>query len=196
MFPPQQFTGHRPSSPGALRLAPARPQYTPLIRPTSSSSTAQGQLPNAHGYPTISLPTKSFQPAAERQRRDVVGIRDLPPLLDISYNKYNADYKSDNSSVLGQAEGKTPINLMPTEFSLKQFAKRMGHPIFGAINKWKNVWVAAFLEKKHCSYIQGENRLKQLRDGPLHRETVVADFLETFKTWLPLDNFDNAEWIR
>jgi hypothetical protein len=25
---------------------------------------------------------------------------------------------------------------------------------------------------------------------------VVANFLKTFKTWLPLDNFDNAEWIR
>jgi len=24
---------------------------------------------------------------------------------------------------------------------------------------------------------------------------VVADFLETFEVWLPLDNFDNAEWI-
>ena len=24
---------------------------------------------------------------------------------------------------------------------------------------------------------------------------VVADFLETFETWLPFENFDNAEWI-
>ena len=35
-----------------------------------------------------------------------------------------------------------------------------------------------------------------MRDGPLHWETVVAEFLETFETWLPLENFDNAEWIR
>jgi hypothetical protein len=25
---------------------------------------------------------------------------------------------------------------------------------------------------------------------------AVADFLETFETWLPLENFNNAEWIR
>ena len=25
---------------------------------------------------------------------------------------------------------------------------------------------------------------------------VVADFLDTFTTWLPLENLDNAEWIR
>jgi hypothetical protein len=38
--------------------------------------------------------------------------------------------------------------------------------------------------------------LKEVCDGPLHWETAVADFFETFETWLPLDNFDNAEWIR
>ena len=37
--------------------------------------------------------------------------------------------------------------------------------------------------------------MKQLRDGPLLWETAVADFLETFNTWLPWENFDNAEWI-
>jgi len=37
--------------------------------------------------------------------------------------------------------------------------------------------------------------LKQLSDGPLHWEIAVADCLETFESWLPLDNFDNAEWI-
>jgi hypothetical protein len=56
--------------------------------------------------------------------------------------------------------------------------------------------VAGFLEKKHRFIIPGQNRLKQLRTGPLHWEMAVADFLETFETWLPLENFDNAEWIR
>jgi hypothetical protein len=27
-------------------------------------------------------------------------------------------------------------------------------------------------------------------------ETAVEDFFETFESWLPLDNFDNVEWIR
>jgi len=40
-----------------------------------------------------------------------------------------------------------------------------------------------------------QNRLKQVWDGPLHSDTAVADFLETFDTSLPLDNFHNAEWI-
>ena len=56
--------------------------------------------------------------------------------------------------------------------------------------------MAGFLKKKHWSSIQGQNHLKPLRDGPLHWETAVADFLETFECWLQLDNFDNAEWIR
>jgi hypothetical protein len=97
---------------------------------------------------------------------------------------------------LGGAEGKAPISLKQTEFSLKQFAKRMGQPNFSTFNKWKKVWVAGFLEKKHWSIIPGQNRLKQMRNGPRRWEMAVADFLETFDTWLPLENFDNAEWIR
>jgi hypothetical protein len=42
---------------------------------------------------------------------------------------------------------------------------------------------------------RGPNRLKQLQDGLLHWETAVADFLETFGTWLHLENLDNACWI-
>jgi hypothetical protein len=132
----------------------------------------------------------------EPRRTDIAGIADLPPLPEISYDQYDADYESDDSSDLGGAEGEAPISLKQTEFSLKQFAKRMGQPNFSAFNKWKKVWVARFLEKKHRSIIRGQNRLKQLRDGPLHWETAVADFLEAFDTWLPLKNFDNAEWIR
>ena len=81
-------------------------------------------------------------------------------------------------------------------FTLKQFTTRMRQPNFSTFNKWKKVWVAGFLEMKHQSIIPGQNRLKQQRDGPLHWETAVADFLETFQKWLPLENFDNAEWIR
>jgi hypothetical protein len=43
--------------------------------------------------------------------------------------------------------------------------------------------------------IRRQNRLKLLRDGPLHRDTVVADFVGTFETWLPFDNFDDSAWI-
>jgi len=50
------------------------------------------------------------------------------------------------------------------------------------------------LEKKHRSIVQGENHLKQLRDGPPRWETAVADFLVTFENWLRFEIFDNAKW--
>jgi len=195
MFPPQQFAGHGLSSPGAPRVPPALPGNYPVIRPTASASTAPGQLPGTPATPPITLPTKQFQPAAEPRRPDVAGIADLPPLPEISYDQYDAEYESDNLSALGGAEGKAPITFKQTEFSLKQFAKRMGQPNFSAFNQWKKVWVAGILEKKHRSIIRGQNHLKQLRNGPRHWETAVADFLETFETWLRLENFDNAECI-
>jgi len=80
----------------------------------------------------------------------------------ISYNEYDADDESDDSSNLGGAEGKPPVSLKQPEFSLKQFAKRMGQANYSAFNKWKKVWVAGFLENKHLSIIRGQNRLKQL----------------------------------
>jgi hypothetical protein len=82
---------------------------------------------------------------------------------------------------LGGAEGNVRISLEKTEFSLKQFAKRMGQPNFGEFEKWKTVWVAGSLEKKHQSIIPGQNRLEQQRDEPLHCEMAVGDFLETFR---------------
>jgi len=195
MFPPQQFTGQGPSSPGAPWVPPALPGNIPVIRLTSSSSTPYGQLPGAPGIHPISLPTKRFQPAAEPCRTDVAGSADLPPLPEISYDKIDAEYESDDSSDLGWAEANALISLKQTEFSLKQFAKRMGQPNFSAFNKWKKVWVAGFLEKKHRSIIPGQNRLKQQWNGPLHWDMAVADFLKTFEKWLPLENFDNAKWI-
>jgi len=114
----------------------------------------------------------------------------------MSYDVYDADDESDDSSHLGGEEGKPPISLKQTEFSLKQFAKRMGQANYSAFNKWKKVWVAGLLEKKHQSILRGQNQLKQVRDGALHWETAVADFLATFENWLLLVNFDNAEWIR
>jgi hypothetical protein len=146
MFLPQQFTGHGPLSPGAPRVPPAPPGINAVIRPTSSASTGPGQLPGASGRPPIRLPTERCQPDAELRRTDVARIADLPPLPEISYDQYDAQYGSNDSSDLGGAEGKAPISLKQTEFSLKQFAKRMGQPNFSTFNKWKKVWVAGFFE--------------------------------------------------
>jgi hypothetical protein len=103
MFPPQQFAGHGPSSPGAPRVPPAPPGNNPVIRPTSSASSAPGQLPGAPGRTPNSLPKKRFQPAAEPRRRDVAAIADLSPLPEISYHQYDEEYESDDSSDLGGA---------------------------------------------------------------------------------------------
>jgi hypothetical protein len=84
MFPPQQFAGHGLSSPGAPRVPPAPPPNNPVIRPTSSSSTAPGPLPSTPRRPPISLPTKQFQPAAEPRKTDIAGIANLLPLPDIA----------------------------------------------------------------------------------------------------------------
>jgi len=197
MFPQQEFPRQGPSSPAAPRVPPGPPGNNPVNRPTSSSSTpSPGPPSGAAGRPPISLPTKPFLPPVEPRKTDVPRIADLSPLPEISYDKYDADDGSDDSSDLRGAEGKPPVSLKQTEFSLKQFANRMGQANYSAFNKWKKVWVAGFLEKKHQSIIEAQNRLKQLRDGPLHWEMAVADFLETFESWLPLDNFDNAKWIR
>jgi hypothetical protein len=196
MIPPQQFTGQGPSSPCAPQVPPALTGNIPVIRPTSSTSTPYVQLPCTPGRPPISLPTKRFQPAAEPHRADVAGIADLAPLPEISFDELDADHQSNASSDLGGADGKPPTSLKQTEFSSKHFAKRIGQPNFDAFNKWKNVWVAGFLEKKHRSIIPGQNRVKHQRNGPLRWEMAVAHFLATFEKWLPLENFDNAEWIR
>jgi len=75
---------------------------------------------------------------------NVSGIANLPPLPEISYDKFDSDAKRDDLSDLGGDDGKVPIGLKQTEFSLKQFAIRMGQPNFSAFNKWKKVWVAGF----------------------------------------------------
>jgi hypothetical protein len=113
----------------------------------------------------------------------------------MSYDEFDADAESDDSLDLGGAEGEAPISLKQTEVSLKQFAKRMGQPNFSAFNKWKKVWVLGLHEKKHRSIVREQNRLKHFRDGCLHWERAVADFLPTFTIWLPLVNFDRAEWL-
>jgi hypothetical protein len=85
----------------------------------------------------------------------VGGIADLPPLPEISYDEFNADAESNDSSDFSGAEGKAPISWKQMEFSLKQFAKRMGQPNFSAFNKGRKPWVAGIHEKKHWSIIPG-----------------------------------------
>ena len=80
----------------------------------------------------------------------------------MSYDEYDAADGSDDSSDLGVAEGKLPISLKQTEFSFKQFARRMGQANYSAFDKWEKVWVAEFLEKRHRSIIRGQNQLKRI----------------------------------
>jgi len=189
IFPPQLFTGHGPSSPGAPRVPPAPPANISVTWRMSSASTAPGQLSATPGRPPINLPTKPVQHAAELCRSDVAGITDILSLRVISYDEYDAFDKFDDRLDFGSAKGKAPTRL-------KQFANRMWQPTFNMLNTWKKVWQSGFLEKKHRSIIQGQNRLKHLWDRPPQREMEVEDIWDTFKTRLPWEYFDNVEWIR
>jgi len=60
-------------------------------------------------------------------------------LPELCYDECDADDESDDLPDLGGAEGKPPVSLKQTEFSLKQFAKRMGQANYSAFNKWKKV---------------------------------------------------------
>jgi len=195
MFPPYQFTGRGQSSQEAPPVPPALPGINPVIRPTSSASIPYGQLPGVPGGPPISLTMKQFQPAVERRMTDVAGSVDLHPSSEISYDKFDEDNQSNNSSDLGRAKGNAPISLKQTQFSLKEFPKGKGQPNFCAFNKRKKGWVAGFLQKKYRSIFLGQNRLNQQQSGPLNWEMAGAEFVESFKTWLPLENFNNAECI-
>lgn len=196
MFPQEQFPGQGPSSAGAPRVPPGLSGSNPVNWPTSSSSYPPPEPPGAAWRDSISLPTKLFQLPVEPQETDDARIEDMPLLSEVAYDNYDADDDSDYSSVLGGAEGKPPVSLKQTKFSSKKFANRMGQANYSVCNKWKKVWVTWILEKKHWSIMWGQNHFKQLRNGPLPWETVVTDVLETFGSWLRLDNFDNAKWIR
>jgi len=78
---------------------------------------------------------------------------------------------------------------------LGAISKRIGQPNSCTSNKEKPVWVTGCLEPKHHSNILWQNGLKQLRDGPLLWEKLVAAVLALFENWLPLEYFENAEWI-
>jgi len=101
---------------------------------------------------------------------------DLPPLLEMSNDEYDAADESDNSLDMGSAEVKPPISLKQTEYSLKKFGKGMGQAKDSVVNKWKKVWVAGFLHNKHWSMIQEQNHLNQVQDWPQHWETAVVCF--------------------
>jgi len=197
MFPPLQIPGQGLSSPGELRVPPGPSEIHPVNWRTSSISNPPPEHHSgAPRRPLISLPMKLFQPPAELWNADVTGMTDLPPLPEMSYDNLAACDESDGWSDLGGAEGKQPIGLKQTKCSLKQFAQTMEQDNNSAFNKWKKVWVAGLLKKKHRSILWGQNRLKRVCVGPLHWEMAVADFLETLEKWVPLENFDNAEWIR
>jgi hypothetical protein len=100
---------------------------------------------------------KRIQPPAIPRKPHVAGVADLPLLLDMSCDEHDAADESNKSSDLSGTEGKPPISPKQTEFSLKQFANRMGQPNFSLSNKWHKVWMAGCLEKRHRSIMCGQN---------------------------------------
>jgi len=53
----------------------------------------------------MSLPTKWFQPPVKPQQTDKAGIVELPSLPEMSFNTYDADDETHDSSDLGGTEG-------------------------------------------------------------------------------------------
>jgi len=195
--PHLQIAGQGLSSPGAPWVPPGPPEDYPVNWPKSSSPNAPPEpRSDAPTRPPISLPLIRFQPHAEPWKTDVRNIRYSASWPGISYTYYDADDESNDSSDWGGTEIKLPVSLNQTEFSMKQFAKRMGQANYSGCNKWKKVWVAGFQEKKYRYNMREQNRLKQVRDGHLHWAMEVTDVSERFENCLPLGNFDNAEWIQ
>jgi len=147
MFPPPHIPGHGPSSPVEPTVPPRPPGTNPVNRATPPSHATPPEPPStAAGRSPISLPVKTFQPAAELWKTHVTQIADLTPVRAISDTEHDADTVSNDSLDLGRAEGKPPISLKQTEYSLKQFAKKMGQGNYSVVNRWKKVWVDGFWE--------------------------------------------------
>jgi hypothetical protein len=91
-------------------------------------------------------------------------VVDLPQLPEISCDDYDADRESDDFSDLGGTEGKPTVSLTQTEFTLKRFPEWIGQANYSEVNKWKKIWVAGFLQKKHQSIIWSQSRLKQVSE--------------------------------
>ena len=104
--PPPECSEQGPLFPVAPRVPPGLLETNRVNWPISfTSDPPPGPPTGAHGGTPISLPMKSFQPPVEPPITDVAGIGELPPLPEISYDDYDADDRSDDSSELGGAEG-------------------------------------------------------------------------------------------
>jgi hypothetical protein len=121
-------------------VPPRPPEKHPVNRPTSSSSNPPPQSPSGvlRRCPS-GLAIKSFLQPAELLKTDVARFSELPPMLDMTNNDYKEDDDSDNTSDFGSVEGKLPVSLKQTDFSLNQFAKMMGQANYSAFNKSKKV---------------------------------------------------------
>jgi len=138
--PPAQFPADGPSFPDTQIVPPGLLGNHPVSQVTSCSLTFSSQPSSgALGRHPIWLPTKEFQPPVELRKTHVAGLLDLPPLPEMSHPKCDATDESNPSAALGGAEGKLPISLKQSEFSLKQFTKTMGQANYSVFNKYTKV---------------------------------------------------------
>jgi len=107
-------------------------QLATMFEPWSSNLTAFRGTKKTPGQP----PNETIPAAHRATGNRWTMIPELPPLPDMSKGNYYANDGIKDSSNLGGAEGKMPVSLEQMEFSLKQFAKRMGQANISAFNKW------------------------------------------------------------
>ena len=156
-------------------MHPALPCSNPVIQQTSSSFSPFWPPVGISRRLSIVLKSNRFQSTVKWQKTDVTRIQDLNPFTEVFYDKYNTDNVISNSLAFGGVEVTIPLRLNQTDFSLKQFAKRMEQPNYSTFNKWKKVWVARCLEKKHCIIIKQYNWFTLARDRPLNWEMGISN---------------------
>jgi len=110
---------------------------TPVIQPTSSSSTPARPPSTTPERLPIILPTNQFWPSAELWKTDIQGIADQFPLMEPFYNTYNVDDEGNHLSDFGKAS----FILNQAECFLKKCVNQIGYISSCASNWWKKLRV-------------------------------------------------------
>jgi len=196
MFPPPQFSGQRPLSPGAARVRPGPPVHNWVHRPVSSScDPPPGPPSGTPGRPLIRLPTNRFQLPAEPREELSQGLWTYPhcwrfptiitmQMMWAMIPRTWAVEKATHQSAWSKTN--SPWSNLPKGWRRPTLMNSTSGRKYGWLGFWR---------RSIGPLSGGRNRLKQLRDGPLHWEKVVTVFLDTFNNWLPLVDFSNTEWI-
>jgi len=138
----------RPLSPGVSQLPPAPLGHSQIIQLTTSSTSPHWPLSGAPGGLRIYLQREPFRHVPELWNTYIAAIAGLPLLPELMNNAFDVYDESNALLDLSRAAGNIPISGMHMESCFTQCVKSIRQPNFIVLNKWKNIWVAGFHEKK------------------------------------------------